>query len=182
MRSASSSAGTTIEIAGAIPRPAADCLVGSSRVSGGMRAPSRSRHRVHAAVRVLAVLIFAAALGHATPCRAGFDVVRFEGVIGQSGLPDSVGDLTLAIGDKSLPYCVLKAQKISGNPATGPEIFSALGPGPPPLRVEGRDAAVAKITGASPGTRLVITGNLNAGNAFLTLMDVEAAPAPSPAQ
>ena len=103
-------------------------------------------------------------------------------MIGQSGLPDSVGDLTLAIGDKSLPYCVLKAQKISGSPATGPEIFSALGPGPPPLRVEGRDAAVAKITGASPGTRLVITGNLNAGNAFLTLMDVEAAPAPSPAQ
>ena len=127
-------------------------------------------------------MVFATCLAHATPCRAGFDVVRFEGVIGQSGLADSVGDLTLAIGDKSLSYCVLKAQKISGSPATGPEIFSALGPGPPPLRVEGRDATVAKITGASPGTRLVITGNLNAGNAFLTLMDVDAAPTSSPAQ
>lgn len=127
-------------------------------------------------------MLFLACLGHATPSVAGFDVVRFDGIVGESGLKDSVGDLTLAIGDKSIAYCVLKAQKISGNPATGPEIFSALGPGPPPLRVEGRDATVAKITGAKPGTRLVITGNLNAGNAFLTLMDVEAAPAPSPAQ
>lgn len=182
MRSTSSSTGTTIEIDRALQGRSADCLVGSSRLSGGMREPFPSRHRVDATVRLLAAMVFAACLGHATPCRAGFDVVRFEGVIGQSGLPDSVGDLTLAIGDKSLSYCVLKAQKISGNPATGPEIFSALGPGPPPLRVEGRDAAVAKITGATPGTRLVITGNLNAGNAFLTLMDVQAAPAPSPAQ
>lgn len=123
-----------------------------------------------------------ACLSQATPARAGIDVVRFDGIIGETGLPGSVGDLTLAIGDKSVSYCALRAQKMTGDPATGPEIFSALGPGPPPLRVEGRDAVVAKITGAKPGTRLVITGNLNAGNAFLTLMSVDAAPAPSPAQ
>lgn len=123
-----------------------------------------------------------ACLSQATPARAGIDVVRFDGIIGETGLPGSVGDLTLAIGDKSVSYCALRAQKMTGDPATGPEIFSALGPGPPPLRIEGRDAVVAKITGAKPGTRLVITGNLNAGNAFLTLMSVDAAPAPSPAQ
>jgi hypothetical protein len=145
-----------------------------------MNDPRPTGHR--ARVCALAALLFiAACLSRATPCLAGFDVVRFDGIIGESGASGSVGDLTLAIGDKSVPYCVLQAQKISGNPATGPEIFSALGPGPPPLRVEGRDATVAKITGAKPGTRLVITGNLDAGNAFLTLMDVEAAPAPSPA-
>jgi hypothetical protein len=128
------------------------------------------------------VLLFATCLSWATAALAGIDVVRFDGIIGETGVSGSVGDLTLAIGDKSVPYSVLQAQKMTGNPAMGPEIFSALGPGPPPLRVEGRDAVVAKITGAKPGTRLVITGNLNAGNAFLTLMSVEAAPTPSPAQ
>jgi hypothetical protein len=132
------------------------------------------------------VVVFAVCVGliasRATPSLAGFDVVRFDGVIGASDVPNSVGVLTLAIGDKSVSYSVLTAQKITGNPAMAPEIFSALGPGPPPLRVEGREATVAKITGAKPGTRLTITGNLNAGNAFLTLMEVEAAPTPSPAQ
>lgn len=128
---------------------------------------------------LLAVLAAAIAL---TPARsaAAFDVVRFDGVVGETRVPRSVGDLTLAIGARSIPYSVLGAQKVTGNPATAPEIFSALGPGPPPLRVEGRDATVAKITDAPPGTRLVIIGNLDLANAFLTLMDVEPAPAPSP--
>lgn len=132
-------------------------------------------------MRALAAsLVVAALLSRAIPSFAGIDVVRFDGIIGETGVPSSVGDLTLAIGDKSVPYSVLQAQKMTGNPAMGPEIFSALGPGPPPLRVEGREETVAKITGATPGTRLMITGNLNAGNAFLTLMSVEVAPSPSP--
>lgn len=148
-----------------------------------MSEPGPNGHRVRLRMRAFVALLFAAAcLTRAIPSLAGFDVVRFEGIIGETGVPSSVGDLTLAIGDKTVSYSVLQAQKMTGNPAMGPEIFSALGPGPPPLRVEGREAAVAKITGATPGTRLVITGNLNAGNAFLTLMSVEAAPAPSPAQ
>lgn len=117
-----------------------------------------------------------------TPCFAGFDVVRFDGIVGETAVTGSVGDLTLAIGKQSFAYSVLGAQKMTGNPATAPEIFSALGPGPPPLRVEGRAGAIARITGAKPGTRLTITGNLDAGNSFLTLMDVEPAPTPSPAQ
>lgn len=148
-----------------------------------MSEPRPNGHRARPRGRALAALLFAAAcLSLARPCLADLDVVRFDGIIGETGVPGNVGDLTLAIGDKSVPYSVLQAQKMTGNPATGPEIFSALGPGPPPLRIEGRDTAVAKITGAKPGTRVVITGNLNAGNAFLTLMSVEAAPTPSPAQ
>jgi hypothetical protein len=132
---------------------------------------------------VVALAVCAALIAsRATPCRAGFDVVRFDGVIGATGVANSVGVLTLAIGDKSVPYSVLSAQKISGDPAMAPEIFSALGPGPPPIRIQGREGMVAKITGATPGSRLTITGNLNAGNALLTLMQVEAPPAPSPAQ
>lgn len=131
---------------------------------------------------LLGALVTAAITLAAAPSAAGFDVVRFDGIVGETRVPRSVGDLTLAIGAKSIPYSVLGAQKVTGVPATAPEIFSALGPGPPPLRVEGRDATVAKITDAKPGTRLVITGNLDVANAFLTLMDVEPAPAPSPPQ
>lgn len=121
-------------------------------------------------------------LGRPAPSFAGFDVVRFDGIIGETAVPGSVGDLTLAIGARSIPYSVLAAQKMTGNPAMAPEIFSALGPGPPPLRVEGRDGTIAKITEAKAGTRLTITGNLNVGSSFLTLMDVAAVPTPSPAQ
>ncbi|MBY0277153.1 hypothetical protein K2Z84_17605 [Candidatus Binatia bacterium] len=144
-----------------------------------MSHPRRFLQRALGVVIALSAAIF---ISHAAPSFAGFDVVRFDGVIGESAVPGSVGDLTLAIGAKSIPYSVLAAQKMTGNPAMAPEIFSALGPGPPPLRVEGRDGAIAKITGAKPGTRLTITGNLNAGSSFLTLMDVAAAPTPSPAQ
>ena len=103
---------------------------------------------------------------------AGIDLVRMEGIVRTPNAPGSVAQLTLAIGTESVPFSVLTAQKISGNPAMAPEIFSALGPGPPPVRVEGRDEMLKKITGAEPGTRLTITGNLNAGSAFLTLMEV----------
>jgi hypothetical protein len=106
------------------------------------------------------------------PTVAGIDLVRMEGVVRTSSAPGSVAQLTLAIGTESVPFSVLTAQKISGNPAMAPEIFSALGPGPPPLRIEGRDEMTKKITGAEPGTRLTITGNLNAGSAFFTLMEV----------
>jgi hypothetical protein len=80
-----------------------------------------------------------------------------------------------ARGAKSVPLSVSSAQRISGVPASAPEIFSALGPGPPPIRVEGRDEATRKLTEAAPGTKVTITGNLDAGNAFLTLMEVEVA-------
>lgn len=142
----------------------------------------RSRHPRRPGAYVLGALLVAALTLTPAPGVAGLDVVRFDGIVGETGVARSVGDLTLAIGAKSISYSVLGARKVTGAPATAPEIFSALGPGPPPLRVEGRDATVAKITDAKPGTRLVITGNLDVANAFLTLMDVEAAPAPSPPQ
>ena len=142
----------------------------------------RSRHPRRPGAYVLGALLVAALTLTPAPGVAGLDVVRFDGIVGETGVARSVGDLTLAIGAKSISYSVLGARKVTGAPATAPEIFSALGPGPPPLRVEGRDATVAKITDAKPGTRLVITGNLDVANAFLTLMDVEAAPASSPPQ
>ena len=141
----------------------------------------RFRHRARVGAYAVGTIVATLIALVPLPGHAGFDVVRFDGIVGQTGVPDSIGDLRLAIGTKSVPYSVLRAQKVTGNPATGPEIFSALGPGPPPLRVEGRDATVARITDAKPGTRLTITGNLDAANAFLTLMDVEPAPSPSPA-
>lgn len=112
----------------------------------------------------------------AAPARAGIDLVRMEGVLGSSDTPNAVGQLTLAIGGKSIPFSVLRAQKMSGMPATGPEIFSALGPGPPPVRVEGRDAMVKKLSDAKPGTPVTIIGNLDTTIPLYTLMEVQTEP------
>jgi hypothetical protein len=122
---------------------------------------------------LLGMLLLAACLLPARDAAAGIDLVRMEGVIGTQNAPGSVAQLTLAIGAKSIPFSVLTAQRISGMPASAPEIFSALGPGPPPLRVEGRDVMIGKLVDAPADTRVTITGNLDVGNAFLTLMDVE---------
>jgi hypothetical protein len=131
---------------------------------------SRRGSRVARTLVCLVTLVGAVA---AIPARAaGIDLVRMEGVLGQQNAPGSVAQLTLALGDKSVAFSVSSAQRISGQPATAPEIFSALGPGPPPLRVEGRKGMTKKLSDAPPGTRATIIGNLDAATAFLTLMDV----------
>jgi len=133
-----------------------------------------TRRPVHGlcALGYLAMLLLVVTAARST-AYAGIDLVRIEGVLGVSNAPGSVAQLTLAVGAKSVLLSVSSAQRISGMPASAPEIFSALGPGPPPIRVEGRDAATQKLTGAATGTTVTITGNLDAGNAFLTLMEVD---------
>lgn len=138
-----------------------------------MNESQRTQRRAGRVLGVVAITGLIALFGAPRDARAGVDVVRMEGVIGDASTPGAVKQLTLAIGTKSVPFSVLSAQKVSGAPAQAPEIFSALGPGPPPVRVEGRDTATEKITSAAPGTRATIVGNFDAGNAFLTLMDVE---------
>jgi len=120
---------------------------------------------------VLAVALASVVVAPAV-ARAGFSLVRMQGVLGATNVPGNVGQLTLAIGDKSIPFSVLSAQKISGDPAMAPEIFSALGPGPPPIRVEGRKGMTKKLVGAPSGTRVTIVGNLNTATPLWTLMDV----------
>jgi hypothetical protein len=103
---------------------------------------------------------------------AGISLVRMTGVLGAQNAPGNVGQLTLAIGAKSVPFSVLSAQRISGNPAMAPEIFSSLGPGPPPIRVQGRAGMTKKLIGSPAGTHVTIVGNLNPGTPLWTLMDV----------
>lgn len=51
----------------------------------------------------------------------------------------------------------------------------------PAFRLLGDDALVARLAGAPEGARVTLTGNLSSGrNVLLTVVDVEAAPAPSP--
>lgn len=133
--------------------------------------------RATRAPRYLAATLLAVAIA-CSPAHAGIDLVRIDGVLGETNAAGSVAQLTLAIGAKSVPLSVSSAQRISGIPASAPEIFSALGPGPPPIRVEGRDETTQKLTGAAPGTKVTITGNLDAGNAFLTLLEVEVVKSP----
>lgn len=134
----------------------------------------RTRRPVHGlrARGYLSVLLVVVAAASST-AHAGIDLVRIQGVLGVSNAPGSVAQLTLAVGAQSVRLSVSSAQRISGMPASAPEIFSALGPGPPPIRVEGRDEATQKLTGAAAGTTVTITGNLDAGNAFLTLLEVD---------
>ena len=103
---------------------------------------------------------------------AQVNLVRMNGILGTQSAPGSAGQVTLAIGGKSVPFSVLSAQRISGDPAMAPEILSALGPGPPPIRVQGRRAMTTKLTGAPSGTKVTITGNLNAGTPLWVLMEV----------
>lgn len=112
------------------------------------------------------------ACGVLTPgvAHAGISLVRMQGVIGSA--PGSVGQITLAIGKKSIPFSVVTAQRISGPPAMAPEILSWLGPGPPPVRVEGRRGTTKKLLAAPTGAHVTIVGNLNPATPLLTLMEV----------
>jgi hypothetical protein len=133
---------------------------------------SHRRIRVDRIRTLLLVLAFAAALLAPAAARAQISLVRMQGVLGGDKVPGSFGTLTLSIGTKNVPFHVLSAQKISGSPAMAPEIFSALGPGPPPVRVQGRKGMTKKILSAPPGTHMTITGNLNFATPMWTLMQV----------
>jgi hypothetical protein len=137
---------------------------------------TKTTSSVHTGPLHLAYVVMALALASVVSApsvaRAGISLVRMQGVLGAQNVPGNVGQLTLAIGDKSIPFSVLSAQKISGAPAMAPEIFSALGPGPPPIRVEGRKGMIKKLVGAPSGTRVMIVGNLNAATPLWTLMEV----------
>jgi len=114
---------------------------------------------------------------HGREARAqGVNLVRLEGVLGVQNAPGNIVQITLAIGAKSVPYSVTAAQRVSGEPMNGPGILLALGPGPPPLRIEGPDAMVKELLTAPAGSRAVITGSLQVGMAFLTLMSAEITP------
>ncbi|HEY8515672.1 MAG TPA: hypothetical protein VIS07_09180 [Candidatus Binatia bacterium] len=115
-----------------------------------------------------------------SPAQAGVDLVRLEGVLRETNPPGTMVQTTLAVGDQSIPFAVYAARRISGDPFEGPGVLLALGPGPPPIRVEGRDETVGQLTSAAPGTRVSLTGSLNVGSAFLTLMSVEVVPSPAP--
>src|SRR5690606_36058401 len=127
--SASFNAGTTTEIVGdRSPGRLPDCAVSRCGLSGRMTQLHRSRHPRRPGAYVLGALLVAALTLTPAPGVAGLDVVRFDGIVGETGVARSVGDLTLAIGAKSISYSVLGARKVTGAPATAPEIFSALGP------------------------------------------------------
>lgn len=132
----------------------------------------RGSRSARALLYAAATTLLVTTMGYAVRA-SGIDLVRMDGVLGETSAPGSVAQLTLAVGTKSIPLSVTRAQRISGVPASAPEIFSALGPGPPPVRVEGREAMTKKLTDAPVGTRVTITGNLDVANAFLTLMEVD---------
>jgi hypothetical protein len=139
------------------------------------RTVARARSALRLVSRAAVAIGIATVLLAPASAVAGISLVRMQGVIGTPDAPGSVGQVTLAIGTKSIPFNVISAQKISGEPAMAPEILSALGPGPPPIRVEGSDGTTKKLVDAPAGSQVTITGNLNFGTPLLTLMQVEVA-------
>lgn len=121
---------------------------------------------------VVAALALASVVCAPRAANAQVNLVRMTGILGAQNAPGSAGQVTLAIGEKNIPFSVLSAQRISGDPAMAPEILSALGPGPPPIRVQGRRAMTKKLTAAPSGAKVTITGNLNAATPLWVLMEV----------
>ncbi|MEW6267945.1 MAG: hypothetical protein AB1689_01445 [Thermodesulfobacteriota bacterium] len=143
--------------------------------------PGRAHGARRAALALLALTLLASAqLARPPAVRAGIDLVRLDGVLGVTNPPGTMVQTTLSIGAKSVPFAALKAERISGDPFEGPGVLLALGPGPPPIRVEGRSETIDQLVSAPAGTRVVLIGNLNVGPALLTLMSVEVMPSASP--
>lgn len=104
---------------------------------------------------------------------AGVNLVRLEGVLGETNVPGNMLQSTLIVGMKHLPFSVLAAQRLSGDPMNGPGILLATGTDQPVIRLVGRTELLRTVLDAPAGTRAVLVGNFSPGQSYLTLMTVE---------
>jgi hypothetical protein len=102
------------------------------------------------------------------------NVVLLAGVVGVDHESAAIGQLRLMHGDRSIPFAVVSAQRLTGRPAPGVEILQRLGPGVPQVRVVGTPKALAPLLEAKPGSRIELRGVLDDANRYLQLLDAAA--------
>lgn len=137
---------------------------------------SRSRTvRSYGAPALGFVLALAALLAGASRAEAQFDMVRFDGIVGEPSA--RIGGMRLDLDGKSIPFGVTAVQRISPPPVEGVSILKAMGPGTPEVHVVGSAPLVAKIKDAKKGTELELTGQLDLVLRVYQLLSVQE-PAP----
>jgi hypothetical protein len=133
----------------------------------------------------LAALALAAALASPASARPGAcvgapNVVSLKGVVGVDDETAAIGQLRLVHGDRSIPFAVVSAQRLTGGPAEDLQVLQRLGPGVPQIRVVGTPKTLAPLLEAKPGTTVELRGVLDDANRYMQLLDAED-PASTPA-
>ena len=105
------------------------------------------------------------------------NVVLLKGVVGAEADTAAIGQLRLLHGDRSIPFAVISAQRLTGPPTPAVQILQRLGPGVPQLRVVGTEKALAPLLEAKSGSTVELRGVLDEADRFFQLLDAEA-PAP----
>ena len=105
------------------------------------------------------------------------NVVLLKGVVGVDAESAAIGQLRLLHGDRSIPFAVISAQRLTGAPAPSVQILQRLGPGVPQVRVVGTPQTLAPLLEAKSGSTIELRGVLDDANRYLQLLDAEAPPA-----
>jgi hypothetical protein len=113
----------------------------------------------------------AAGIGGGAPF--GINLVRLEGVLGAERAPGHIMQTLLLVGERQIPFSVVRAQRLSGAPENGVGILLPMGPGEPRIRVVGESAFIKPIESAPAGQSVTIIGNLIVGMRYLELMGVD---------
>jgi hypothetical protein len=109
-------------------------------------------------------------------CVGAPNVIAFRGIVGVDDESAAIGQLRLLHGDRTIPFAVVSAQRLSGAPAEGVEILQRLGPGVPRLRVVGSPRTLAPLLDAKPGATVELRGVLDDANRYFQLLDAEDPP------
>jgi len=135
-------------------------------------------------LRLTAVAVASFLAIAATPDRGACvgtpNVVVLKGVVGGDAESGAIGKLHLVHGDRSIPFAVVSAQRVTGGPAEGVEVLKRLGPGVPQIRVVGTDAVLAPLLEAKSGTMLQLRGLLDDGTRYLQLLEAGDLPGKTP--
>ncbi|HZR81953.1 MAG TPA: hypothetical protein VFD92_12715 [Candidatus Binatia bacterium] len=106
----------------------------------------------------------------------GINLVRLRGVLGADRAPGHIMQTSLLVGDKTIPFSVVSAERISGVPEDGVGVLLPMGPGQPQIRAVGEPAFIKPLEDAPPGTEVTIIGNLITGMRYLELLGVDLPP------
>lgn len=152
-----------------------------SRIAG-VRRPS-SRRAVCAALAVLALASIVAAPRTAEARVRRPITLRIEGFL--DAAPDGVRPqrtIEVRIGREKTRSLAVTGISNQGQGPHGVTILNEVARYRPAFRLLGDASLVERLASAPKGARVTLTGNLSSGrNVLLTIADVEAAPAASPA-